>query len=92
MPTSKRIEAIVSGKVQGVCFRSCTASKSRELGLSGYAKNLSDETVEVIAEGSEKKLLELVSWLHKGPSHARVDDVKVAWSDSIEEFRDFIVK
>ena len=52
----KRIHLIIHGKVQGVFYRDNTQKKASELGLKGYVKNLSDETVEIVAEGSENKV------------------------------------
>ena len=47
---------VVQGNVQGVIYRFNTQKKALELGLKGYAKNLPDGSVEVVAEGSEEKL------------------------------------
>jgi acylphosphatase len=65
----------VSGKVQGVFFRASARNEALRLGLHGHARNLSDGSVEVIAEGSDEALQELEQWLRKGPPAARVDDV-----------------
>lgn len=66
---------LVSGKVQGVFFRASTRNEARRLGLSGYAANLSDGRVEVVAMGRAEALAELEQWLWQGPPSARVDDV-----------------
>jgi acylphosphatase len=66
---------LVSGKVQGVFFRASARNEALRLGLHGHARNLSDGSVEVIAEGSDAALQELEQWLRKGPPAARVDDV-----------------
>jgi len=47
----KRLHLKIFGRVQGVYFRSSAQSKAHELGLSGWAKNLPDGTVETVAEG-----------------------------------------
>jgi acylphosphatase len=65
----------VSGKVQGVFFRASARNEALRLGLHGHARNLSDGSVEVIAEGSDEALQELEQWLRKGPPAARVDEV-----------------
>ena len=62
----KRAHLIIYGKVQGVFFRASTKDKAIELGLKGFVRNQPDGTVEVIAEGSEKQLQELVAWCHEG--------------------------
>ena len=69
------IKALVSGKVQGVFFRQSTRREAQRLGLTGYAINLSDGRVEVIACGAETALEELIEWLRIGPEMAHVDDV-----------------
>jgi acylphosphatase len=66
---------IVSGRVQGVFFRASTRHEALRLGLNGYARNLTDGRVEVVASGSAEALAELEQWLWEGPPAARVDDV-----------------
>lgn len=73
----RTIKAIVSGKVQGVFYRASTQKAAKELGLTGYAKNLANGEVEVEATGQELVLIKLVEFLEQGPPQA---DVKtVAW-------------
>jgi|CXWL01.1.fsa_nt_gi acylphosphatase len=69
---------LVSGRVQGVCFRAATRERARELGVDGHARNLADGSVEVLAAGSALALSALESFLWRGPPHARVDQVVVA--------------
>jgi acylphosphatase len=65
----------VSGRVQGVFFRASTRQEALRLGLRGYARNLADGRVEVVACGSAEAVGELERWLWQGPPAARVDDV-----------------
>ena len=67
---------LVGGKVQGVCFRASTREQALKLGLRGYAKNLPDGRVEVLAEGEQRALDALERWLHVGPPMARVETVE----------------
>jgi acylphosphatase len=67
---------VVSGKVQGVFFRASTREQALELDLRGYAKNLPDGRVEVLAAGSDAALDALAAWLRQGPPAARVDDLE----------------
>lgn len=67
--------AIVTGQVQGVFFRAHTKKQAQKLNLVGYAKNLSDGTVEVIACGDEKNIEILKEWLQHGPDTAEVTNV-----------------
>lgn len=65
----------VAGRVQGVGFRFATQRRAVELGLAGWVRNLADGSVEVQAEGESAALDELASWLQRGPSFARVDEL-----------------
>ena len=67
---------LVTGLVQGVFFRASTARRAGELGLTGYARNLADGRVEVVANGAPDMLAMLEAWLHEGPSAARVDAIE----------------
>ena len=67
---------LVSGLVQGVFFRASTRTRAQELGLHGYAMNLADGRVEVVASGSDDALGQLAAWLRHGPPSARVDGVE----------------
>ena len=71
----KGLCAIIHGRVQGVGFRYSTVSRAREIGVTGYARNMPDGTVEVVAEGDEDKLKQLVAWLKNGPPASRVENV-----------------
>lgn len=66
----------VTGKVQGVFFRAATRECALRLALSGYARNLADGRVEVVASGDAGSLAELDAWLHHGPPAARVESVR----------------
>lgn len=68
----------VSGRVQGVGYRYFVLRAAEALGVSGYAKNLADGSVEVLAEGGEKVLADFEARLREGPSFARVADVERA--------------
>jgi acylphosphatase len=67
----------VSGRVQGVFFRASTRQRAQELGCRGYARNLIDGRVEVLAVGEPASVDALVEWLRQGPPAAHVADVKV---------------
>ncbi len=68
----------VSGRVQGVYFRGATAARARELGVTGYARNLSDGRVEVLACGEEAAVQAFIEWLWIGSSASKVTAVEVA--------------
>ncbi|MBN1646135.1 acylphosphatase [Candidatus Woesearchaeota archaeon] len=79
----------VKGIVQGVNFRYHAKEVASKLGLKGVVRNLSDGSVEVIAEGVKDNLHQLVEWCHHGPAHAIVESVKVK-PISTEKFWSFI--
>jgi acylphosphatase len=69
---------LVSGRVQGVFFRAATRQRARELGLTGYARNLADGRVEVLAVGPAVAVQQLCEWLWIGPPSAKVTGVEVS--------------
>lgn len=78
----KKMVAVVSGRVQNVDYRAFVLRYARALGLSGTVRNLPSGQVEVIAEGDEKTLNQLLTLLRQGPPAARVTDVSVQWGDA----------
>lgn len=69
---------LIRGQVQGVGFRAHTRHEAQRLGLTGYAKNLSDGRVEVLAVGESAALDALERWLRIGPPAARVEEARRA--------------
>ncbi|WP_142417754.1 acylphosphatase [Citrobacter braakii] len=70
------IIAWVYGRVQGVGFRYTTQHEAQRLELTGYAKNMDDGSVEVVACGESERVEQLMKWLKAGgPRSARVDRV-----------------
>lgn len=69
------VRCLVGGRVQGVFYRASTQGVARQLGLSGYARNLPDGRVEVLACGQHESVERLRNWLWEGPPMARVDSV-----------------
>jgi acylphosphatase len=66
----------ITGKVQGVYFRHSTRIEAERLAITGFARNLPDGSVEVVAHGAAESIEELRRWLHHGPRGARVDAVE----------------
>jgi len=71
----KCVQFRVWGKVQGVWFRESTRRQAEMLGLSGYAANLEDGSVEVVVAGGEAELERMAAWLRHGPPLARVEQL-----------------
>jgi len=79
----------IEGRVQGVWFRESTRREAIGLGITGYAKNMADGSVQVLACGEPGALDRLKNWLKQGPPMARVD--KVEWIESADECPDSFV-
>lgn len=76
-PTGTRLVAAVRGYVQGVGFRWFVEREAARLGLDGWVANQADGSVEVVAEGPDELLAELVLQLWEGPSGSSVSDVEM---------------
>ncbi|AJF72500.1 MULTISPECIES: acylphosphatase [Raoultella] len=84
--------AWVYGSVQGVGFRYTTQREALRLGLTGYARNLDDGSVEVLACGEAEQVAALVSWLKEGgPRSARVDRVHTEPHQPTREWQKFSI-
>lgn len=81
----------VGGKVQGVWFRASTRDQAVALGLRGYARNLPDGRVEVLAVGDATAVETLADWLSHGPSMARVDTLSRDLAQEDEAGDEFVV-
>ena len=73
----------VKGRVQGVWFRESTRQQASRLGIQGYAINLPDGSVEVLACGRPDALGRLAGWLHQGPPLAQVRSVTESVFDGV---------
>ncbi len=87
-----RARLIISGLVHGVGFRSYTRNNAKSLGLKGYVRNLRSGKVEVVIEGYQKQIDDLLDLMHKGPFHSQVEDIQVIWEDPTNAFKDFTVE
>jgi acylphosphatase len=88
-----RLSATIHGRVQGVYFRYFVRTEARNLGLTGYVRNLvSGDAVEIKAEGGKPQLDKLLEQLKIGPPRAQVKDVEVDWSDYSGEFDSFSIR
>lgn len=77
-----RLTAWVRGRVQGVGFRWWVRARALELGLHGWAANLSDGRVEIVAEGTRESCEKLLDLLRTGDTPGRVDGIVERWSDA----------
>ncbi len=89
--TEGAVQAIVSGRVQGVGFRQGCRQMARSLGLVGWVRNQADGTVEVFAQGETDDLDRLVTWLWSGPAGAAVTGVESNMVAVDRTLRDFFI-
>jgi acylphosphatase len=76
--------AFVSGRVQGVFYRATCVRKAQTLGVTGYARNLADGRVEILACGTEAVVDEFLAWLWEGSAASKVTGVAVEPADATE--------
>ena len=88
----KNLEIIVSGRVQGVCYRAFVLHRANELNIKGYAKNLMNGNVKVVAIGEDNTMDVFINMLREGPSMARVDNIQTSEIIIGEEFSGFSIK
>lgn len=77
------MQCYVSGRVQGVFFRASARHEAERLGITGYAKNLPDGRVEVVACGSKGQVDDFCAWLSQGPANAAVTNVTCEAIDTV---------
>jgi acylphosphatase len=73
--------SFVSGRVQGVFYRATCVRKAESLGVTGYARNLKDGRVEVLACGDAAIVEQFVAWLWEGSPSSKVTAVETAEVD-----------
>jgi acylphosphatase len=89
---NKRVHVWVSGRVQGVFFRASARDKAVGLGLAGWARNLPDGRVEILAEGESRRIAEFLDWCRTGPPRARVEECRVVEETPLGESGEFEVR
>lgn len=87
-----RAHALVSGLVQGVCFRYEARMNAERFGVTGWIKNRLDGKVEVLFEGECESVEKMVAWCHRGPSGARVEKMDVKWENPENKWNSFEVR
>ena len=92
MNSMKRGHVFISGRVQGVFYRSNTRKQALDMGLTGWVRNLADGRVEAVFEGEESDIQQIIEWCHSGPKYASVDRVEVYWEEPTGEFQTFSLR
>jgi acylphosphatase len=87
-----RAHVIVSGRVQGVFFRSETRRAAKRRAVTGWVRNTPDGKVEAIFEGKREDIEQLIAFCRTGSPAAKVVEVDVQWEKYTGEFRDFEVR
>jgi acylphosphatase len=75
---TRRVHAVVAGRVQGVGFRWFAVHAAREAGVGGFVRNLADGSVEVEAEGPPEAVEAFLGAIRRGPPAARVEGVRAS--------------
>jgi acylphosphatase len=91
-PVKVRAHIFISGRVQGVFFRSETRDEAKKLGVKGWVRNLPDGKVEAVFEGEQENVKELINFCKRGTLGARVTNVDIIWENYTGEFRNFEVR
>ena len=89
---NRRLFVVVRGRVQGVGFRAAAPRQARLLGLTGWARNRHDGTVEVQAEGPASALREMEAFLRRGPRGANVTGLDVFWETAESDLPPFEIR
>ncbi len=89
---TQRVHVFITGKVQGVFFRAETKKQALELGLKGWVRNLYDNRVEAVFEGSENDVGKMIVWCKKGPRFANVKGVEIAEEPPVNKLEDFEIR
>lgn len=92
MDSQTCVRLVVHGRVQGVGFRFTAREAAVECGVEGWVRNLSDGSVEIVAQGSPAAVARMTAWAHRGPRHAAVDGVRVESLAVSPDLRGFEVR
>ncbi len=82
----------VSGYVQGVAFRYTAIRQANRLGVTGWVKNLRDGRVELLIEGEESSVRQMVDWCSHGPRSAHVTNLKTEICSYTGRYTNFEVR
>ena len=87
-----RVALRIHGHVQGVGYRYGAQRQAIRLGLSGFVRNLGDGSVELVAEGEDEKIAEMIAWCRRGPAGAGVTRIDESRSAPTGERRTFAIE
>jgi acylphosphatase len=81
MTMKVRVQARITGRVQGVWYRQSTLEQAQRLGLAGWVRNRADSSVEELFEGEQEAVGKMLDWCRQGPPLAVVDNIDTALSE-----------
>jgi acylphosphatase len=87
----RAVKIIVTGKVQGVFFRTSAKDVAGQMKLNGFAQNKPDGSVYIEAEGAEEDLSRFIDWCQHGPPRANVSNVVVEQTE-VKNFQRFEIR
>jgi acylphosphatase len=80
-----RVQLLIKGRVQGVCYRAFTQDQAIMFKLNGWVRNMHDGRVEAVLEGEREHIEQAILACKRGPSGARVTDVDITWKSPLGE-------
>ncbi len=92
MKPKVKVHVLITGRVQGVFFRSKTRNEAKKYDVNGWVRNLHDGRVEAVFEGKKEDVNKLVDFASKGPSGAKVLDLNIEWQNYSGKFKDFEIR
>ena len=84
-----QVHIFVHGRVQGVGFRYSVCKRAAALALKGYVRNLVDERVEILAQGSRERLGKLIGFVRNSPGLSYVIKLDIDWEEPLSSLKDF---
>ncbi|HZW37317.1 MAG: acylphosphatase [Deltaproteobacteria bacterium] len=92
MKGTSEARVVVSGRVQGVCFRAATREVAVRCGVCGFVRNLPDGRVEAVLQGDRDTVERIVAFMREGPPGAHVEAADVEWRSPSEAWVGFIIR
>jgi len=80
-----RVQLLIEGRVQGVCYRAFTQDQAIKLGLNGWVRNMHDGRVEAVLEGQRELVEQAILACKNGPAGACVSDIDITWESPLGE-------
>ena len=92
LDAEKRVTVRYDGRVQGIGFRFTAMQIAEGFPVTGYVQNMPDGSVKMVAEGTEKDLLQIIRRIKESHLGRYITGERFAWSDALQEFSSFTVR